>query len=151
MFTFQVIRLTSVVVYMKWFRSKYKRHGREAQRDPAACVPVSCLCPCVLPASPGPACVPVSCLRPCVLPASPCPACSCLLLPRCRQHPLVAWGFSWLALVGSFLSLPPPRVAGPLSCQRGEDEWEGSHHPSSLLCGSAVAWGWKGAGRDPNH
>lgn len=30
MFTFQVIRLTSVVVYMKWFRSKWKRRGQEA-------------------------------------------------------------------------------------------------------------------------
>lgn len=46
MFTFQVIRLTSVVVYMKWFRSKCQdRHGQEAQHDLAACMPGSCLHP----------------------------------------------------------------------------------------------------------
>lgn len=52
MFTFQVIRLTSVVVYMKWFRSKCQvRHGREGQHDLAACMPGSCLHPWVLPAA----------------------------------------------------------------------------------------------------
>lgn len=52
MFTFQVIRLTSVVVYMKWFRSKCQdRHGQEAQHDLAACMPGSCLHPWVLPAT----------------------------------------------------------------------------------------------------
>lgn len=51
MFTFQVIRLTSVVVYMKWFRSKCQdRHGQEAQQDLAAYMPGSCLHPWVLPA-----------------------------------------------------------------------------------------------------
>lgn len=50
MFTFQVIRLTSVVVYMKWFRSKCQdRHGQETQHDLAACMPGSCLHPWVLP------------------------------------------------------------------------------------------------------
>lgn len=37
MFTFQVIRLTSVVVYMKWFRSKWKRWGWEAASPRPAC------------------------------------------------------------------------------------------------------------------
>lgn len=52
MFTFQVNRLTSVVVYMKWFKSKCQdRHGQEAQHDLAACMPGSCLHPWVLPAA----------------------------------------------------------------------------------------------------
>lgn len=52
MFTFQVIRLTSVVVYMKWFRSKCQdRQGWEAEHDLAACMPGSCLHPWVLPAT----------------------------------------------------------------------------------------------------
>lgn len=40
MFTFQVIRLTSVVVYMKWFRNKWKRRGQEAAAPRPVC---SCL------------------------------------------------------------------------------------------------------------
>lgn len=63
MFTFQVIRLTSVVVYMKWFRSKCKdRHGWEAQHDLAACILGSCLHPWVLPPPLGPASIPGYCL-----------------------------------------------------------------------------------------
>lgn len=37
MFTFQVIRLTSVVVYMKWFRRKWKRWRWEAASPCPAC------------------------------------------------------------------------------------------------------------------
>lgn len=88
-----------------------------------------------LPACLGPACIPG--YR--------------LLLPWHRQYPLVAGGTSWFSLIDSFLFLPVLRVAGPLSCRQGEDQWEGSHLSSSLLCGSAMAWGWKWASRGPDH
>lgn len=122
MFTFQVIRLTSVVVYTKWFRSKCK-----AQAGGSAWP--SYLRPHVLPVSPCPACIPMSHFLP--------------FLPWCRQYPTGSTlGFF---LVGSFLSLPPLSVTRPSYCQRGDDGWEGNHRPSPLLCG--CTWLWQGAGK----
>lgn len=121
MFTFQVIRLTSVVVYMKWFRSKCQdRHGQEAQHDLAACMPGSCLHPWVLPAT-----------------------------TLAQAAPTVGRGHlrvfpHWLR------SLPAISVSGRslvLLAGRGLVARE----PSPFLSPLGVSHGWKWASRGPDH
>lgn len=124
MFTFQVIRLTSVVVYMKWFRSKCKRQARAG--DSAW---PGCLHPHVLPASPRPACVPRS----------------CLLLPWCRQHPRWPGAPQGLPSLAPFSPCPlceqqHPRPAGG---ERVSGKGAITLHPSS------VGRPWRGAGKRP--
>lgn len=126
MFTFQVIRLTSVVVYTKWFRSKCK-----AQAGGSAWP--SYLRPHVLPVSPCPACIPMSHFLP--------------FLPWCRQYPTGGRGH-----LGLFPRWPLSLLATSVSDRTlilPARRWWVGREPSTftppLRVNVAVAGGWKGS------